>query len=152
MATKTLNTTDMEIGQVPDIILSNGTINRGAAIEAVGEKLNTDYLDALAFMEDPMEIMVMETSDDNAENPVLVGNGGQFMAFYRGIPTLTRRKFVDSLIVKTSRVTTPKIRNGAGEDAFAIRQNSAHKFPFSVISDKNPKGAEWLRGRLAEQI
>jgi len=152
MATRMISTTDMPVGQVPDIILTNGVINRGSALETVGEALNKDYLDALAFMEEVMEIMVLETSDENAENPVLVGNGGQFQQFFRGFPTQTKRKFVDSLIVKTSRVTTPKIRNGAGEDSFAIRQSSAHKFPFTVIQDGNPKGAEWLRQRLASPI
>lgn len=153
MAVKKIDTRDMEVGQPNDIILRDGVLaTGGATLVPVDKPINKEYLDALAFFEEEIEVMVMETADENAENPVTVGCNGQFLQFFRGHPTMAKRKFVDALIVKTSRVNTPKVRNGAGEDAFAIRQSSAHKYPFSVIQDRNPKGAEWLRQRMAEQF
>lgn len=151
---KVVSTEDMKVGQPADIILADGTLSTGGlSIEpATTDSLTDGYADELAFMEENIEIMVMETSDENAENPVTVGCNGVFKQFFRGVPTVAKRKFVDCLIVKSGRVTTPKIRNNAGEDAFAIRQASAHKFPFNVISDRNPKGAEWLRRRMMDQI
>lgn len=150
---KKIQTDEIKVGQQSDIILKDGSLAvGGASIEAIDKPLNNDYLNELAFMEEEIEIVVNESADQNAENPVTVGNNGQFKQFFRGIPTIAKRKFVDCLIVKSSRVETPKIRNGAGEDAFAIRQYSAHKYPFMVVRDKNPKGVEWLRRRLAEVI
>lgn len=151
---KKIDTQDMQVGQAADIILKDGTLaTGGASIDVIDTNaLNKNWMDDIAFMEEEMEIIVMETSDENAENPVTVGNQGIFKQFYRGQPTVAKRKFVDCLIVKTGRVTTPKIKNNAGEDAFAIRQQSAHKYPFSVLQDRNPKGAEWLRRRMAEII
>ena len=142
-----------QVGQAPDITVNRqGELNTSTQFEPVDKPLNTDYLQELAFMEEEITVMVQESSDENAENPVIVGCNGVFKQFFRGQPTLAKRKFVDCLIVKSGRVTTPKIRNGAGEDAFAIRQHSAHKFPFTIIEDRNPKGREWVMRRLAEVI
>lgn len=150
---KEVHTTDMPIGQPADIQLRDGEIPTAAhRFEPVDKPLDTDYLRELAFMEEEVEIMVHETSDENAENPVIVGCNGVFKAFFRGEPTKTRRKFIECLIVKHGRVSTPEYINNAGERARAIRQHQAHKFPFSVIHDQNPKGVEWLRRRLAENI
>lgn len=152
MATKVYSD-DTAVNQPADIILKDGTLTTGGAIvEPTGNVLQGDYMAALAFMEETMEIIVQETADENAENPVTVGNGGTFAQFFRGVPTVTKRKFVDSLIVKTGRVSTPEYINGAGERARSIKQISAHKYPFMVVSDKNPRGTEWLKMRLAEYI
>jgi hypothetical protein len=151
---KKIDTTNLSVGQAADIILGDGTLAKGGVTLDVIAKdsLNDGYAEELAFMEENIEIVVQEAADENAENPVIVGVNGVFKPFFRGQPTIAKRKFVDALIVKSSRVTTPKIKNGAGEDAFAIRQTSAHKFPFMVISDPSPRGLEWLRRRMAEVI
>jgi hypothetical protein len=142
----------MSVGQPKDIIV-NETMNLvgGESLEPVNERaLNADFLDALAFMEEPVEIMVAETTDENAENPVQVGVNGQFQVFWRGVPTVTKRKFADALIVKSHRVSTPEMTNGSGERVRVIRRHAALKYPFSIMQDKNPKGTEWLRRRMAE--
>lgn len=148
---------DTAVDQPSDIILKDGTLATGGQPVIYQDKpLNADYMDSLAFMEEEIEVMVQETSDENAENPITVGNNGIFKQFFRGVPTVTKRKFVDSLIVKTGRVTTPEVQiqgvKGGSERSFTIRQQSAHKYPFMVIQDRNPKGPEWLKRRLAEAI
>jgi len=153
MSRKEIHTPDLDTGQPADIMLKDGTIAVGQNhVETVSTPLTPSYADALAFMEEEIEIMVHESTDPNAENPVLVGNGGIFKAFWRGVPTRAKRKFVDCLCVKTNFVTTPEIVNGGGERAYSIRQRAALKFPFSIIEDRNPKGREWIGQRLAEVI
>lgn len=149
-----MNTSDMAVGQVSDIILCDGEINTGGnVIEPVDKPINSSYMDELAFMEEELIITVAETDDQNAENPVSLGCNGVFKYIFRGQPTKLKRKFVDCLIVKSGRITTPKVKNGAGEDAFAIKQTSAHKYPFSVLVEPNQKrGQEWLLRRMAEQM
>jgi hypothetical protein len=149
---KEINTYDMEVGQPAPIILKDGTLATNPTIDPIKGDVNDDYVKTLAFMEEPMEIILLESSDPNAPNPVIVGNNGMFQTFFRGVPTKTKRKFVDCLIVKSGRVTTPKVRNGAGEDAYAIHQHSAHAYPFTVVSDQNPMGAEWIKRRMADII
>lgn len=148
-----LHTTDNNVGQPADIILQDGTLAVGQQyVEVVDKPIETDYQKELAFFNDDVEIVVHESTDPNAENPINVGNGGMFVQFFRGEPKKVKRKFVDSLIVKISGVQTPEYINNAGERAFRIVQRSAMKFPFSIINDPSPKGREWLSRRMAEVI
>jgi len=143
----------MAVGQMPDIILDDGTLAMGGIdIAAIDKPMNSDYFKELAFMEEEVRIMVHETEDQNAENPVIIGNNGIFKEFFRGRPTVAKRKFVDGLIVKSTRVTTPEILNPAGERTNIIKQHSAHKYSFSILQDRNPMGPAWLERRMAEIV
>lgn len=153
MSRREIHTPDMPVQQPADILLRDGTAATGGQSIVQVEKVpNQDYLDALAFMEEEIEVLVHETADENADNPVIVGCNGEFRQFFRGVATRAKRKFVNCLIVKTGRVSTPEYINGAGERARKIAQTSAHKYPFTVISDPNPKGVQWLRARMAEAV
>ena len=141
---------EFDIQTTHDIKPERASATDSQTIVPVTEQLNKDYMDELQFMEDDIVVMVHESSDPNSENPITVGCNGVFRQFFRGVPMLTKRKFVECLIVKQGRVTTPEYYNATGERARSIKQTSAHKYPFSIIEDKNPKGVEWLRRRLAE--
>lgn len=149
-------TDDFAVGQPKDIPLNQGAgvnlIGAQAIVTAAIDPLNKNYLDELAFMEEPIEIMVAETTDENAENPVQVGVNGVFILLERGKPTICKRKFADALIVKGSKVTTPEIFNPAGERSRAIRQTSALKYPFTIVRDDNPRSREWLQRRMADIV
>lgn len=152
---KELDNRSVEIEPIADIKLQGNVINTSTQLETTGGPLNSDYLAELAFMEEEVDVIVAESTNDNDENPVAVGCNGQFVYLLRGNPTRVKRKFVNSLIVKTGRVTTPEIQvpgvGGGTERSFAIRQNSAHKYPFSVVGDSQ-KGMEWLTRRLREAV
>lgn len=153
MKTGGLSNEGMAVGQMPDLILGDGTLMTGGVdIAAIDKPLNSDYVKELAFMEEEVRIMVHETEDQNAENPVIIGNNGIFKEFFRGRPTVAKRKFIDGLIVKSTRVTTPEILNPAGERTNIIKQHSAHKYSFSILQDRNPMGPAWLERRMAEIV
>ena len=121
--------------------------------EGVGGAMNKGYLEELAFMEEMVTVTVMESSNINDEDPVPAGNNGQFVYFKRGVQTNCKRKFLDSLIVKGHSVSTPFTRNpSTGEEGRLIKLTNSSKYPFQVIEDKNPKGKEWLRRRMAETV
>ncbi len=144
---------DIEIPQSPSpITFRDGEVSTHNVIETVGEPINSAFMEEIAFMEDPITVIVAETTDKNAEKVVPVGNNGKFMFFTRGIPKTCARKFVDSLIVKATTVSTEEVLAGANERSFVIRGASALKYPFTIVEDKNPKGIEWLRQRLAIAI
>lgn len=106
----------------------------------------------LLFNEEMVEVMVHESTDDNAENPVFTACNGVTQYFYRGVPQMVRRKYVAILAsVKEHNVTTPEYTGNDGARAVGIRRTSSLKYPFSVISDKNKNGAEWLKGLLRSQ-
>ena len=142
---------DFPMGQPADIVMNGDLLATNTTIEPVTQdQLNKDYLDALKFMEEKIEIIVQDSSDPNADNPVPVGVNGIFRYFKRGVPIITERKFVDALLVKNSSVSTPEFINGGGERAFKIVQKNALKYPIQLLRDNNPKGIEWLRQRMAQ--
>lgn len=154
---KPLYSDDSKPDQAPDIILKDGTLAVGGQqVIYMDKPLSKDYAAELAFMEEEIVVTVNETTDENAENPITVGNNGVFKQFFRGVPTLTKRKFLDSLIVLSGRVTTPEIQvqgvRGQTERSFTIHQKSAHKYPFTVNEDKNQRGAEWVQRRLRDGV
>jgi hypothetical protein len=152
---KQAETDQFNVGQHDDLglMLADGSLATGGAdIAAIDKPLHSDYVQELAFMEELITITVAETEDANAENPIIVGNNGAFFPFFRGQPVTAKRKFVDNLIVKATRVTTPEVTNAAGERVNLIKRHSAHRYPFTVNEDRNPRGREWLVRRLAEIV
>jgi hypothetical protein len=106
----------------------------------------------LIFNEEVVEVMVHESTDDNAENPIFTACNGVSQYFYRGVPQQVKRKFVAILAsVKEHNVTTPEYTAADGSRATGIKRTSSLKYPFSIISDPNPRGAAWLKGLLRSQ-
>lgn len=106
----------------------------------------------LIFNEEMVEVMVHESTDTNAENPVFTSCNGVNQYFFRGQPQIVKRKFVGILAsVKEHSISTPDYTAPDGSRAVGIRRTSSLKYPFSIISDPNKRGAEWLRGLLRSQ-
>lgn len=149
-----IDASQLPIGQPSDIILNDGSIAVGQnLVEPITkDALNKEYQEELAFMDEMLDIMLHESTDKNAEDPVPVGCNGVFVYIKRGQPTRVKRKFVNHLIAKNTRVSTPEYTNAAGERAFKIVQQQGLKYPFSILKDPSHKGGEWLARRMAEVV
>lgn len=120
-------------------------------IEVVPGPINKDKADMLAFMEEPLEIFVHESTDPNAEPIVYVGVNGRTQYFVRGQVQTVKRKFVEKLArCKVTRYSQQYIKDGNGADAIKNIPHTSLAYPFSVVHDPNPRGAAWLRKVLAE--
>ena len=107
------------------------------------------HMEELKFNEELVEVMVHETADENADNPVFTACNGVTQYFYRGVPQLVKRKYVAILAsVKEHGITTPEYAAPDGSRAMSVRRTSSLKYPFSVLNDKNPRGAAWLRSLI----
>lgn len=121
----------------------------GATKSVKGKGGLDPYVEELRFNEEIVEVMVHETADENAENPIFTACNGVTQYFYRGVPQQVKRKFVAILAsVKEHGITTPEYAAPDGSRAMSIRRTSSLKYPFSVLSDKNPRGAAWLRALI----
>lgn len=104
----------------------------------------------LKFNEEFVEVMVHESTDTNAENPVFTACNGVTQYFYRGQVQRVRRKYLAILAsCKEHAVRTQEYTQQDGARATKIVRTSSLKYPFSVISDPNKRGAAWLKGLLA---
>ncbi len=106
--------------------------------------------DELKFNEEMVEVMLHESTDENAENPVFTACNGVSQYFFRGQPQRVRRKFVAILAsCKEHSLKTEEYTAADGARAIRLRNASSLKYPFSVISDPSGKrGADWLKSLL----
>jgi hypothetical protein len=119
---------------------------------------NQDYLDELAFMEDPITIRLEPSAERNAAKWLSIwcnGRGaevlvnGQWLEF-KHLPVsqvlTTKRKYVEIIIrAKVDTVTTPDM----SESADRAEMNRLERFTtpihsFSILEDRNPKGPAWM--------
>lgn len=110
----------------------------------------------LAFNEEPVIIQLHESTDPNAEKLVYVAINGEGAAggvngyLPRGVPVTVKRKFVENLChARPVAYESVERMNQRGEREVIYPKTSALKYPFSVISDPNPKGAQWLSKLLS---
>ena len=121
----------------------------GATKSVKGKGGLSAHAQELIFNEEFVEVMLHESTDENAENPVFTSCNGVPQYFFRGQPQRVRRKYVAILAsCKEHSVSTPEYTAGDGSRAMGIKRTSSLKYPFSIISDPNPRGAAWLKALL----
>lgn len=150
---KELNAAEQPVEQDSSIIMpaAGPVIRDDTSIQVAEGPLTDDRAAALAFMEEKVEVMVHESTDPNAENPVTVACNGVNQFFVRGMPQVVKRKFVEILArAKTTAISTKEVRDYQGDLTTRIDKSTALRYPFSVVRDENPKGAAWLRSILAQ--
>ena len=103
-------------------------------------------------MQEPVTIMIHESTDPNDVDLVEVGVNGRHQFFMRGNPQTVRRCYVERLARMKKTSFSQNLDERLGEHMNTMRQHHALRFPFSVIEDKNPKGSHWLRNLLAERV
>lgn len=113
--------------------------------------LEKDYVDQLAFLEEPVEIMVAEPQDEKESNLVQLFVQGRSQMIIPGQPIIIKRKYLEVLARAKQIRYKPvvKINDLTGAPVNMMIPRLVLRYNFSVIQDKNPKGAEWLRRILA---
>lgn len=152
-SSKEIHTTDMKVGQDSELILPEGNVIRPEEPEIAipdGPTIS-EYAKALAFMEEPVTVMVHETGDTNETPLVDVYVNGVAQYFVRGEPITCKRKYVEGLVrAKPTAISTDVRERNSENPQNVIHRRSALRYPFSVVEDKNPNGGAWLRKILAE--
>jgi len=141
------NTDEVVIDASSNIALDD--IDRPDLAVVTGEDMESphvqEYVKELAFMNEKITIMVPESSDPNAINPVLAGVNGEIRAFNRGQEYTVERKFVDSLIKHEDKVTTRQYKDAEGLDQTEIVRKPVLKHPVAIINDPSGEsGRRWF--------
>lgn len=154
MTKKRLDTRDEKTGQtVTTNVPTEGRLDRSSLeddLEIIQEQRMKDKAEALAFMEEPVRILVHESTDEMATEVVELNVNGVNQFIIRGREQVVRRKFVECLA--RARQASIRTRTGVQGDQVInqIRQHTAVRFPFSIVEDRNPRGHDWLRALLAQ--
>lgn len=156
-----VHSADMPIDQRESIDVSDGIDHENIVIAS--PHITNDSLKMLAFMEEPVSIMIQKANEKHA--PIVVDcwvNGRGAEVFQNGqwlvlgyLPVgreiITRRKYVEVLArSKVDNVTTDVIQSPDSEQNL-VNVGTSSKAPFSVIEDRNPLGREWLSRLMREQ-
>lgn len=117
----------------------------------VTTNLEKNYADQLAFLEEPVEVMVAEPQDEKESNLVQLFVQGRSQMIIPGQPIVIKRKYLEVLARAKQIRYKPvvKINDLTGAPVNMMIPRLVLRYNFSVIQDKNPKGAEWLRRILA---
>jgi hypothetical protein len=108
------------------------------------------HAEELAFMEEKVTILVHESTDPNADNPVEVGVNGRKQFIFRGHPQEVRRCYVERL-ARAKRTSFRQDTTSSDPTVLnKLHQATALQYPFSLIEDKNPRGGPWLAKVLGE--
>lgn len=119
----------------------------GEVIVTSAERINGDYLDALAFGEEKVEVLMNPGREEWAPLFEVFGVNGQFKAVQVNVVTRIERKFVEGM----ARSMPMRIATRSGEDpSDALTFNKTDRsisagFSFAVVKDDNPKGVAWLQ-------
>ena len=151
-----LHTADIKIDQKPIIQTREDLLEE---IVIAPEVLEADYQAALKFAEEPVTILIQRTGEKfapkvvdlwvNGKGPevMIKGRWVEFKALPVGMPVTTKRKYVE--VLARSKVEDVKTRVSDEDKEHPLNEIErflSSKAPFSVIEDRNPKGAEWLMG------
>lgn len=145
----------VESKDLPDVAIPvSGDVSRDdVKIQEVEVHANMADFNAkaeeLKFMEEPVTVHIHESTNPNDETYVLCRVSGEDV--FPGNPYLKRgqqytikRKFVLNLLTAKTVSFSQPFKGEANDRANVLRPHAAVRYPFSVISDQNPKGAKWL--------
>lgn len=152
---KSIESEEQVVGQATHIDMpTEGDVKRVELVEegiqVVDESSLGDYAKELAFMEEPVTVMIHESTDQNAEPIVDLYCNGVPQRFIRGVPVTVKRKYVQ--ILCDARQTSIQTMTGVQGNQVInrINKHTATRYPFSVVEDQNRRGPEWLRAQLAK--
>lgn len=120
------------------------------ALEVIDGPSAGDKAARLAFLEEPVTIVVNESTDPNAEDPISVSVNGRQVFIKRGEPVIVKRKYVERLARAKRQSFTQDLQNTDPQRYNKLFMHTALLYPFSVVEDRNPNGLAWLRKILAE--
>lgn len=156
MARKEIHSEDLPAVEQRAAIKDDANEYEGDVIQA--DKAPTvDYLDELAFMEEPVTIRLEPSSDANAATAFPVWcNGKRAEVFQQGrwdeigyLPVgrvlVVRRKILEIIIrAKVDTVHTKVQEMDSERPNNVIQRFTSPVHSFSIISDPNPRGPQWV--------
>ena len=99
-----------------------------------------------AVMNELVTIEVPATGNENEPPNFILNVNGRSQPVFRDMPITMRRCFVEVLARCKETKYVPQDADMANPLATNIpKGKTGFSYPFHVVEDKNPKGAEWLR-------
>lgn len=135
------------LGAAPEIELG---APRGEP-ESIVTEVGMDAVKIESFMNDMLTIIVQSNGSDDETPAVPAGVNGAFIYIPRDEAVNVRRKYVEVLARAKKTDYDQTLDHSLGERMNKLNTRHVLKYPFTVISDPNPAGHQWLREILAQR-
>ena len=113
--------------------------------ESLDSPILSAHIKELSFNEDKLDIIIGQTTDKNAENPVSSGVNGQIKWFTRGqIYKDVPRKFIASIIKKEVNIATKNYLDEDGLNQTKLVHTPAFKNNVQIVRDPSPLASKWF--------
>lgn len=114
--------------------------------------ITKEKAEMLRFMEEPIEIMVHDTNDPNADPLPHVTVNGVNQYFFRGERQTVKRKYVQLLVrPKTTSFGNEEYTDARGNKAYRWPAHTAPELQITILHDPSgAKGLAWFDGLRAE--
>lgn len=148
-----VDTREQVVGQDrPRTLKSTGPAREAlepAHIEPVEHPVSREKLEALAFNEEVLTVLVHDSTNPTDEPVPEVWNDGRCQRFLRGKEMQVKRKYVEVLArSKKTIYTQEELPNRGG---YRNVPHTALRYPFSVLHDPSgDRGKAWLQAILAQ--
>jgi hypothetical protein len=150
---KVLDATEQKIGQ--DSVITMEPTGPAAVdipvVEAVDGPDAMKQIEELAFMEELVDVTVLDTEDKYASKVVTIGVNGRNQNFVRGQSVTVKRKYLEGLArAKPVSLRNEEFLNNDGDKQFRYPTSTGLRYGFTLDRDDNPRGREWLKKVLKE--
>ena len=128
-------------------------LDQASVIIPAAKVYSADKMEMMRFMEEELQVMVHETTNDQDVPIPCIQNDGLSQYFVRGVEQTVKRKFVEILgRCKTTRFGLEKYLDAVGADAYRYPPQTALTYPFSVMQDPSgERGRIWLKQLISEE-
>ena len=135
------------LGAAPEIELGS---MRGD-VESIVTEVGMDAVQTEAFMNESLTIILASNGADDETPAVPVGVNGTFIYLPRDEAISVKRKYLEVLARAKKTDYDQTLDHSLGERMNKLSQRHVLKYPFTVITDPNPCGHQWLREILAQR-
>lgn len=119
--------------------------------ENFNDPVHQEKLANLKFMAEMVTVHIHDTAEKNADPCFEIQVNGEKEYFIRGQQKTVRRYFVEGLArAKPVSYKNEEYTTSDGVRAVRWPSNRGIRYPFSVVEDRNPRGASWLKSVLAQ--
>ncbi len=117
------------------------------------DQMGMAKLDALAFDQELLDVRISEAQDEAQDKRISVAVNGKEYVMWRGMTYRNVPRFIVEGLARAKPYTFSNVEYTKPDGSLSVKW-PAHmglRYPFQVVRDNNPKGADWLQGILSQR-
>jgi hypothetical protein len=156
MARREITPNDLRLPEKSSLDITGGiaTVER-ETIQVVDKPLEEDLADALAFNEQEIEVRLEAPQSVGDDGKPVIAYGpfsvnGRAVWLRPGEVERIKRKYLEVILRSQPFKVQTEVVKGQGEERNYLHRYVSRRFPVTIVSDPDPRGAEWARRVVME--